>query len=64
MTKTQYQQEPVAIVGFACRLPGGNDTPQKLWELLERGEIASNIVPKNRFNDDGHYDGSHRPGTM
>lgn len=64
MTKTKYQQEPVAVVGFACRLPGGNDTPQRLWEFLERGEIASNKVPETRFNIDGHYDGSHKPGTM
>jgi len=31
---------------------------------LERGEIAPNSVPKTRFNIDGHYDGSHKPGTM
>ena len=22
------------------------------------------MVPKTRFNIDGHYDGSHKPGTM
>lgn len=64
MANTQFQQEPIAIIGFACRLPGGNHTPQKLWDFLERGEIASNTVPKSRFNIDGHYDGSHKPGTM
>lgn len=60
----QYQQEPVAITGFACRLPGYNSCPQKLWEFLERGEIAPNTVPDSRFKIDSHYDGSHRPGTM
>jgi len=64
MAKTQFKQEPVAVVGFACRLPGGNSSPQKLWNFLERGEVASNTVPKSRFNIDGHYDGSHKPGTM
>ncbi|TGO19734.1 hypothetical protein BPAE_0334g00010 [Botrytis paeoniae] len=64
MTETHFQQEPVAIVGFACRLPGGNHSPQKLWDFLERGEIASNKVPQTRFNIDAHYDGSHKPGTM
>ncbi|PQE19486.1 Lovastatin diketide synthase protein [Rutstroemia sp. NJR-2017a WRK4] len=64
MAKTNFQQEPVAIIGFACRLPGGNHSPQKLWDFLERGEIASNKVPPTRFNIDGHYDGSHKPGTM
>lgn len=64
MKQTPFRQEPVAVVGFACRLPGGNNSPQKLWEFLERGEIASNQVPRERFNIDGHYDGSHKPGTM
>ncbi|KAJ8131370.1 hypothetical protein O1611_g2254 [Lasiodiplodia mahajangana] len=62
--KMQQKQEPVAIVGFACRLPGGNSSPERLWAFLERGEIASNHVPKSRFNFEGHYDGSHKPGTM
>lgn len=59
-----HQQEPVAIVGFACRLPGGNNSPQKLWDFLERGEVASSAVPKSRFNFEGHFDGSHKPKTM
>lgn len=53
MARTQFKQEPVAVVGFACRLPGGNHSPQKLWDFLERGGIASNKVPKSRFNIDG-----------
>jgi acyl transferase domain-containing protein len=57
-------QEPVAIVGFACRLPGQSTNPHKLWDLLERGGIASNKVPKSRFNIDGHWDGSLKPRTM
>lgn len=64
MATTQFQQEPIAVVGFACRLPGANHNPQKLWDFLERGNIAPNIVPKTRFNIEGHYDGSHKPGTM
>ncbi|CAD6449305.1 eb0964f1-27a5-46b6-9504-99d5323d2a22 [Sclerotinia trifoliorum] len=60
----QHSQEPVAIIGFACRLPGGNTTPKKLWEFLERGDIASNKVPKSRFNVEGHWDGSQKPRTM
>ena len=60
----QYHQEPIAVIGFACRLPGGNYSPQKLWDFLERGEIAWNGVPTTRFNLAGHYDGSSRPKTM
>ncbi|KAF2794233.1 beta-ketoacyl synthase [Melanomma pulvis-pyrius CBS 109.77] len=64
MTRKKYKQKSVTIVGFAYRLPGGNDSPQRLWEFSKRGEFASSKVPKIRFNIDGHYDGSHRPGTM
>lgn len=60
----QYHQEPIAVIGFACRLPGGNYSPQKLWDFLERGEIAWNGVPTTRFSLAGHYDGSSRPKTM
>jgi len=64
MAQTPFRQEPMAIVGFACRLPGGNNSPQKLWDFLESGSIAPNTVPRSRFNIEGHYDGSHKPGTM
>lgn len=65
MAKTQHkQQEPVAIVGFSCRLPGGNNSPEKLWEFLERGDVASSKVPESRFKFESHYDGSLKPGTM
>ncbi|KAI1365810.1 putative polyketide synthase [Xylaria arbuscula] len=64
MAVKQFRQDPAAIVGFACRLPGGNRSPQMLWDFLEQGGVASNKVPKSRFNIDGHYDGSHKPGTI
>lgn len=64
MATPKYQQEPVAIIGFACRLPGGNSSPRKLWDFLEQGKVASNKVPQSRFNIDAHWDGSHKPGTM
>ncbi|KAK0639938.1 hypothetical protein B0T16DRAFT_338800 [Cercophora newfieldiana] len=58
------QQEPIALVGMSCRLPGGCNTPQALWDFLMQGKIADNRPPASRFNLDGHYDGSGRPGTM
>lgn len=63
-TSQPYEQDFIAIIGFACRLPGGNHSPSQLWDFLAEGKVASNEVPKSRFNASAHYDGSHKPGTM
>ncbi|KAI1799346.1 hypothetical protein F4811DRAFT_557890 [Daldinia bambusicola] len=62
--ESPYAQEPMAIVGFGCRLPGGNTSPQNLWDFLERADIASRAVPRSRFNLEGHYDGSLKSKTL
>lgn len=49
------QQEPIAIVGSACRFPGGSDSPSKLWELLKEPRDLSSKVPADRFNIDAFY---------
>ncbi|PYI31660.1 polyketide synthase [Aspergillus indologenus CBS 114.80] len=58
-----YIQEPIAIVGMSCRLPGQNDSPHRLWEFLMKGGVADTEAPETRFNRKGHYDGSDRPRT-
>ncbi len=37
--------DPIAIVGMACRTPGGGDTPEKLWRLLSAGAQTTAEVP-------------------
>ncbi|PHH81486.1 hypothetical protein CDD82_676 [Ophiocordyceps australis] len=49
-------QSKLAIVGMACRLPGGADTTDKFWEVLEQGLDVSQRVPADRFDIDAHYD--------
>ena len=40
--------EPIAIVAMACRLPGGADSPEKLWQLVEAGGDTVSEFPVDR----------------
>ncbi|KAL9616666.1 MAG: hypothetical protein Q9160_008489 [Pyrenula sp. 1 TL-2023] len=62
--ESQNGHDPIAIVGMACRLPGNSNSPQALWNLLERGECAVAGVPDSRFSLKGHFDGSRKPNTL
>ncbi len=50
------KQSKIAIVGMACRLPGGATDTEKLWELLEKGLDVHRTIPADRFDVDTHYD--------
>ena len=57
---SQQQQPParqreVAVVGIACRFPGGANTPDEFWKLLIDMRDASSEVPPDRFNIDRYY---------
>jgi phthiocerol/phenolphthiocerol synthesis type-I polyketide synthase C len=57
--------EPLAIVGMACRFPGGADSPEAFWELLRRGVDAVGDVPAERWDVDFWYDADpDKPGKM
>lgn len=60
----QYIQDPIAMVGLACRLLGINNFPTARWEFLHQGGCAGTQPPVTRFTLAGHYDGSKRPRTM
>jgi len=40
--------EPIAIVGMACRLPGGVASPEDLWELLSAERDVVGTFPERR----------------
>jgi acyl transferase domain-containing protein/acyl carrier protein len=41
---------------MACRLPGGIDSPDKLWEASLRGDDLITEVPADRWDADEYYD--------
>ncbi|EUC43582.1 hypothetical protein COCMIDRAFT_7015 [Bipolaris oryzae ATCC 44560] len=53
--------EDIAIVSMACRLPGQIASPEEYWDLLENGADVIIDVPKDRWDADALYDPN--PGT-
>ena len=57
--------ELIAVVGMACRLPGGVDNPEQYWELLKDGRSGIVRVPPKRWDADEYYTDDHTvPGTI
>nr|WP_083562268.1 type I polyketide synthase [Mycobacterium malmoense] len=47
---------PVAVIGMACRLPGGINSPDLFWEALLRGDDLVKEIPADRWDVDYYYD--------
>ena len=48
--------EPIAIVGVACRLPGGVTDTAGFWKVLSEGMDMVGEVPADRWDVDAYYD--------
>jgi polyketide synthase 12 len=40
--------EPIAVIGMSCRFPGGIDSPDQLWEVVQEGRDAIGPFPSDR----------------
>lgn len=64
-SQATHAAEPIAVIGFACRTPGGGDTPDALWRLLQEGRSTITEVPNYRWPVDRYYDANpDAPGKL
>ncbi|KAF3392979.1 Compactin diketide synthase mokB [Talaromyces pinophilus] len=45
----EHNRQRIAIIGYACRLPGDVSSPADLWELCTRKRSGWSPIPKDRF---------------
>ncbi len=48
--------EPIAVIGMACRFPGGCMTPETYWKFLKEKGDGIIEVPPDRWDVDAYYD--------
>ncbi len=63
VARSTAADEPIAVVGMACRFPGASDL-EAFWHLLSSGIDATREVPAERWDPAGFYDPDpETPGT-
>ena len=50
------KRQPIAVIGMACRFPGGVKDPQSFFELLRDGRDGICTVPPDRWDVEAWYD--------
>lgn len=53
--KPQQEEDPIVIVGMACRFPGGANDLESFWQLLEQGKDAVREIPGDRWDIKAWY---------
>ncbi len=60
----QDQKDKIAIIGMACRMPGGAMDPEEFWRLQIDGVDAIEKVPRSRWDVDKFYSPDRKPGAV
>jgi len=65
ITPDNGSPEPIAVIGFAHKLPQDVASADSLWKLLMERRTTMTEVPMNRWNINGFYrPHGNRPSTV
>ncbi|KAF5965626.1 acyl transferase acyl hydrolase lysophospholipase [Fusarium coicis] len=56
---SEWASEPIAVIGISCKFSGGASSPDKLWDLMARGDTGWSEIPEDRYNLKGVYHANH-----
>lgn len=63
--KRSKANEDIAVIGYACRFPGGANNPEAFWDILINGVDTVTGIPESRFDKDRYYsEDRDEPGKM
>lgn len=61
----QQNNDSIAIIGMSCRFPGGANSPDAFWKILESGTDVIDDIPASRWDKHEYYDSDGKaPGKM
>jgi acyl transferase domain-containing protein len=55
MSKQNFDDEKIAIIGMSCRFPGANNIDE-FWQVLLEGKDVIGEIPPHRWDVDKYYD--------
>lgn len=59
------KQEPIAIIGAACRLPGEVTSLGSLWDMISNARTGHGKIPSDRWDADVlHHPDQDRKGSV
>ncbi|HVE87190.1 MAG TPA: beta-ketoacyl synthase N-terminal-like domain-containing protein, partial [Myxococcales bacterium] len=56
MRRDEPSSSAIAVVGMACRFPGGANDPESFWGLMRDGRDPVQEVPADRWDVERYYD--------